>query len=189
MKTSRHFFLLVAAVACIARANAHQDTLIQIRDDGSLDGLPTRFSPAKLIVEFNKDGAKPPVLSAIVQLRHSRTLLPACLTQILQIRGKQDIKAHASWYHPPVLSPYPPHAELRKTPPYVAFDFGYLPEKLTRQPIKKHSLMFDLNTSDLIMLTVTTTSADGQEQTIGQIDVATICAPKDLSELRWRPIM
>ena len=149
----RYSAACVVALALTAPALAHEDTMFEIRSDGTLLGLPAQYTPAMLRWSSEPN----PGLTLRVAAREN--VLPRCLTSKLSL-GQAQIRAYGSWYH-----------ERSLLPPYIAVDVIHKQHK--HGHFTGYTLLFNLDTSQLMELTRITGNVDEQQRTA--IKVTPLC--------------
>jgi len=162
--------IIVVFIVMSGNCFAHQDRIITVKNDGSLEGLPLDYSPATLRIEFaaqNEGGA--PITSVTFNLGKNQVRLPLCITGLLQSRRITEVKASASWYHDEKILPY--YLKIN------FFDPGY---NQSRWANAGFSLLINLRTSKLMQMEVIIVRDDGKSIQNIPIDVAAQCNSEEL---------
>jgi hypothetical protein len=149
---------------------AHSDRVITVKDDGSLEGIPSEYGPAIMRVEFappNTDDA--PITSITLNLGKNRVRMPICVTGLLLTRRMSEIKASASWYHDEKDIPHYLNVEF--------FDPGY---DKSRWANPGFSLLFNLRTGRLMQMEVMIVRENGKGIQNVPVDIAGRCKPEEL---------
>jgi hypothetical protein len=100
----------------------HQDTPLQIDDNGYIVGLPDKFSPAK----FDK-------IEKVLRIRNRILVLPECITDYFEKHKNPKLSLSASWYHSKDIMPY-----------YLNFDIS------DKKVNYGYNILVDLETLELI---------------------------------------
>jgi hypothetical protein len=90
--------LIVFLIFCTTCVFGHEDTLIKLKKDGTLVGLPEKYSPATFsTTDF------------ILEIGNRRISLPECVTSFFANMDDPTFSFSASWYHSkPILQDYEP---------------------------------------------------------------------------------
>jgi hypothetical protein len=97
----KSLFYLVLLLSLSLTAQAHQDTPIKLKKDGSLTGLPERYG----IASFDR-------ATFTLRIGKNRISLPDCVTEVFSQLDEFDITFSASWYHDPELTPLYIHMDI-----------------------------------------------------------------------------
>lgn len=73
----------------------HQDTRLQIDNNGNIIGLPQQFYPAK----FDRKKKK-------LRINNREVTFPECINYYFERNKKAKLKLSASWYHSKEIMPY-----------------------------------------------------------------------------------
>lgn len=103
----------------------HEDTLLQIDENGNIIGLPKEFSPAKF--DLNKK---------ILRIKDKEIVFPKCLTYYFEEHKNPKLNLSASWYHSKEIMPY-----------YLNFDIS------DKSVNYGYTVLIDLETLELIYVT------------------------------------
>lgn len=103
----------------------HEDTLLQIDENGNIIGLPKEFSPAKF--DLNKK---------ILRIKDKEIVFPNCLTYYFEEHKNPKLNLSASWYHSKEIMPY-----------YLNFDIS------DKSVNYGYTVLIDLETLELIYVT------------------------------------
>jgi hypothetical protein len=103
--------LALIVLAMAAPALAHQDTLFEIKPNGTLHGIPAKWGPVKLTLRFSPSGSRR-IDEVVISSPRFRTRLNPCLLRLMPSSSKDHVRARGSWYHDPA-----------GLPPYVSLDF------------------------------------------------------------------
>lgn len=144
---------------------AHQDTVIKLKGDGILEGLPSEYGPAKLQIEFVPEYEKGRAIKSInLTLGKNKVHIPECVTSKIRTQNGDDVWVSASWYHDEKYLPYYLHVDF--------FDPGF--DKL-RNFNPKVSLLFNLHNAKLMEITkMVAMSETSAEREI--IDLKSLCS-------------
>ncbi|HEY0683458.1 MAG TPA: hypothetical protein VGD45_14080 [Steroidobacter sp.] len=134
-------------------AVAHKDRMITIGSDGSLQGLPEKYQPARLIWSDSV-----PTLN--LRIGAHETVLPSCLTSIFSLE-RAELRVSASWYH-----------DTSRLPPYIGIDIVHSVEGQTF--FNGFSLLFNLDTGELIQ--VDRVIATQSEERSQDVEIAALCS-------------
>jgi hypothetical protein len=126
MKT---FLILISLLFLINSNVVHQDTPLQIDENGNIIGLPNKFSPAKFDIS-----------KKILRIRNRIIVFPKCITDYFEEHEEPNLNLSASWYHSKDIMPY-----------YLNFD---IPDKTVNYV---YTILVDLETLELIYVQKTTT--------------------------------
>ena len=119
MKLLLMFF---TAILLTATKADHQDTPLELKEDGTILGLPERFEPAKIDLS-----------EKYLRINNHEVFFPPCLNQYLSHKTTTNLRLSGSWYHSKEIMPY------------------YLNVQLTHGDEKHfYSILFDLETLNLI---------------------------------------
>lgn len=147
---------LLLAVA----ATAHRDTLFPIGPTGELSRVPEEFAPVILRIRGVPEAPK-----VSLAFRSRVVDLPPCIGKLFFPPAGESVFAKGSWYHDRSL-----------LPPYVSFD---LPRKTIGPFYSGHSVLFDLETGELLQLQEHTASPDGTSMVSSPLPIAGPCDPQD----------
>jgi hypothetical protein len=89
----------------------HEDTVFKIAPDGSVQGLPKPWAPAKLKLKFS-NSTHQPVQSAELSFSRLTVRLKPCFLKKLNSRSLDHVLVSGSWYH-----------DTRTFPPYISLTF------------------------------------------------------------------
>lgn len=162
--------VIIACVLVSSTCFAHIDRVITRRADGTLDGLPSEFQPARLHVAFSTPTARGAPIEAIeLDLGENRIRLPPCVTGMLLTERVDEIGVSASWYHDDSIMPYYLVVTLRDPgyDPGTPFNAGY-------------SLMFNLLTGKLMSMDVLIVRDQGRSLQNLPIDIEGRCRYEDV---------
>jgi hypothetical protein len=135
--------ITLALALAPSSAFAHEDRAIQIRPDGTLDGLAPAYAPARLRLAFAPVDGEPRVSALALELHGRRVELPMCVLGLLNTERAADVQASASWEHDETI--LPPYLSLRFLDP------GQDPKAAATSAF---SLLFDLRSAKLIEMQV-----------------------------------
>ena len=167
--------LLLAALLSGGICRAHQDKIIAIGADGTLVGLPSEFTPARLQIAFVPPGSerRAPISWIQLTLGKQSTRLPFCLTALLKTEVLSDVEASASWYHDERSLPY--YLNLKFYDPgrrgEPDFDSGF-------------SLLFNLRTARLMQMNVNVARKQRNQAQMLPLDLAALCPPAELVQFK-----
>ncbi len=94
----RNIALLFMLLFC-SGLQAHQDRIIQVMENGNLDGLPKQYQPASINTK-----------SATISIAQNTIVLPPCLSKYFAFNDIYTLQVTSSWYH-----------ERSSLPPYINF--------------------------------------------------------------------
>ncbi len=163
--------LIFAILACFAPKPAltHQDRIFNVSDDGTIEGLPDEYQPARVVVAPSADG-----VAVELTLSGKALTLPSCLGNLFLLPPSENMSLSGSWYH------------SRSTlPPYLNV---LLPQKSKEGDSFLYtgsSLLFNLETAELIEVRsweLVGTGAQGKD-----VPLDSICSPKERETLKPRP--
>ena len=157
-------FIYMGWVASSVPAHAHQDTLFPISPDGTLLQVPDQYGP--IVLEIGSDG-DPPVVGLRIGSRQID--LPPCIAALFSLPAGEAPRATGSWYHS--RSTLPPYLNLQL--PRQALESGYF---------SGYSLLFNLETAELIEIREHTTSVD-QRMSTRAIAPGEICTTSEIQQL------
>jgi len=149
---------------------AHQDTIFSIASDGRLSRIPDDYGPVFIRLEGTADS---PRVSLEIPAR--RVSLPSCLARLFLLPKGETIRAKGSWYHSRSL-----------LPPYVSFDLPR--ETIANGFYTGYSLLFNLETGELIELSQHTAMPDGNGVRMRSLEVGSPCDPDEPLRLRAAPL-
>ena len=86
---------------------AHEDRVLPIREDGTLDGLPTRYGTVKVEI-VRTERSRESVEKVVISSQRFRTTLNQCVLR--KLRKVVHVDASGSWHH--VNSDLPPYVTL-----------------------------------------------------------------------------
>ena len=90
--------LILFLLFCTTSVFAHEDTPIKLKKDGTLVGLPEKYSPANFSTT-----------DLILEIGNRRISLPECVTSFFSNMDDPTFSFSASWYHSkPILPDYEP---------------------------------------------------------------------------------
>jgi hypothetical protein len=146
---------------------AHQDVIIERSRRGELVGFPAQYQPSRLIVP--KDAS-----NVTLRIGGREIELPDCISEFFHRIPPSHVALSASWYHDPKILPY-----------YLSID---LQEKLGKEGyFDGWSLLFNLETIELISLKRVWQTDHGWGQQSVQIEPAQICTPDEMAQLAAWP--
>jgi len=133
----------LAMIVCLIAAGpsiAHQDTVLTLRSNGVLNGLPTQYQPAAIeIGPIKSDPTGRPVPRVVVRLSGVESILKPCVAELFLLPKDQSLRIHGSWYH-----------DFSILPPYVVVD---LPSQTIEDEwFSGYTVLFDLRTAKIIEL-------------------------------------
>ena len=133
----RKVLLVVAFCVLSFPASAHENRILPIKADGTIDALPAVYGTVK--VHIDRSPHDPHALTgvAVSSPRFHVKLEPCVLSKL---KAVTRVEASGSWYH-----------DLNEFPPYLALNFytdGYNP----KSPINEHySITFSLADGKILM--------------------------------------
>jgi hypothetical protein len=133
---------VVGAFLCTL-AFGHQDRVVRIQADGTLDGLATAYAPARLRLGFASVDGEPHVSALALELHGRRTELPMCVLGLLNSERLADVQASASWEHDEAI-----------LPPYLSLRFLDPGQDAKATATSAFTLLFDLRSAKLIEMQV-----------------------------------
>lgn len=140
---------------------AHEDRLLTVGPDGSLNGLPEPYLPATLRVSPK----------AILRIGPREVTLPECLVAGVALR-KTPLRVSASWYH-----------ELALLPPYV--NLQVMHTQGSRGDYTGYSLLFNLET--LALIEINRVTVEATEEALfhrqSKVPVESLCGKEQLKEM------
>ena len=137
--------MFLVAVFLTSSKPDHQDTLLELKQDGTILGLPERFEPA--LIDLGK---------RYLRINNHEVTFPDCLDKYLNQEKVTNLKLSASWYHSKEIMPY------------------YLNVQITKDNEKQlYSLLFDLETLSLIE--AREHFVDGNSYYYPEIDLDSMC--------------
>jgi len=177
--------IAVIIIGCILFSGtcfAHQDRFLTVRDDGVLEGLPPKYGPATLRIEFgprNANNARSNI-SITLTLGKNQVRIPKCVTGWLRTQRMGEIRASASWYHEEEILPYYLNVDF--------FDPGY---KKFRYANSGFSLLFNLHTAKLMQMEIIIVRDNGETIQRVPVDLGAGCSMIEFKgfssdELRYR---
>ena len=169
--------IFIGIVLVSGVCSAHQDRIIIVNADGSLEGLPSEYGPANLHVEWSTQttgGA--PINSITLNLGKNRVSFPACLTGLFRTSSMSEILAKASWYHNESLLPYYLNV--------IFFDPGYDESRFYNQGF---SLLFNLRTGKLMRIEVDIVRNSGITMQHVPVDLAERCTDEVIKRFSSAP--
>jgi len=90
--------LILILIFSTSSALPHQDTPIKLKKNGTLVGLPEKYSPAS----FSSS-------ELVLEIGNRNIILPECVTSFFSIIERPTFSFSASWYHSkPILPDYEP---------------------------------------------------------------------------------
>lgn len=100
--------LLVAAllVGAAASASAHDDAVLNLGADGSLQGLPANYAPARLALRFGSVDDERRLMALRLQLGQASVQVPTCILGLLHASSAEQLQLRASWTHDESVVPY-----------------------------------------------------------------------------------
>ena len=167
----RRALVIAAAVAALvaSHAAAHMDYVFDLSWCGRIKGMPDEYRPARLKLRDRKG-----VPAVKLVLSGNTVEFPDCLSRHFEIPKGEHMTLSGSWYHDPEL--LPPYLHIlvpQKTYP-DGFHDGF-------------SMLFNLETAELIELTDWETSLGGRGMTGRKVDPSSICTSVELEALKPRP--
>ncbi len=131
---------VAAVIMLLARpCLGHVDTVIEVRDNGELSGLPPQYMPASVLVEYGQGMQwSRRVLRLTISLGSSKVTLPQCLTAAFELGEGQQLQFAASWYHDPLT-----------LPPYLAVRF---PTESHKLGTAGHTILLNLDSLEIIQV-------------------------------------
>jgi len=165
---------LLAAACC--GAVAHQDRVLQIRPDGTLDGLAPPYAPARLRLSFATVEGEPRISALALDLHGRRVEVPMCVLGLLNSERVAEVQASASWEHDETI-----------VPPYLSLRFADPGQDPKADASSGYTLLFDLRSAKLIEMQIEVVhAARHRTQTVpvdlqarcGEADAATFLAPR-----------
>ena len=162
--------IIIGIILVSGTCFAHKDRIITVKEDGFLEGIPPKYGPAILQVEFAQqkaDGA--PITSITLNLGKKEIRIPICVTGLIQTQRMSDIKASASWYHSEEILPY--YLQV------IFYDPGY--DKL-RSANPGFSMLFNLHTGRLMQMEVIIVRNNGKSIQNVPVDFAGRCKSEEL---------
>ncbi len=98
--------LLFAALSILSLpARTHQDTILTVRDDGSMPELPLQYSSARL--KINLSAAPRNNYPLTLQFGGKEYRLPRCAFSPIKTKALSMVRVSGSWYHQARLSGLP----------------------------------------------------------------------------------
>lgn len=161
--------VLLAGFVLSSVCLAHSDRSLEIKGDGKIFGLPAEYGPAALHVRFSGAENDPPISEIVFNLGKNRTVLPVCVTGLLQTKSLEDISASASWYHEEDIIPY-----------YLSLDFydpGYKTKDWTTPGF---SMIFNLRTGRLMGMQVNIRRENGRSVQEIPVDYSSRCTAEEI---------
>lgn len=149
----KHAKVLLVLLLFAGTAVAHKDRMITIGSDGSLQGLPEIYQPARLTLSSST-----PALN--LRIGSHETVLPSCLTSNLSLE-RAEIDVFASWYH-----------DTSRLPPYIGVRIIHSVHG--HSFFSGYSLAFNLDTGELIE--AHRVIATDMEERREDLDVAALCS-------------
>lgn len=166
-------FLVLASCACYA----HQDSVIEIKNDGTLVGLPSQFLPSILKIQFNsKENTKHPIESVSLTIGNRILILPKKVVSLLRSKNLSSVSVTSSWYHEPSL-----------LPPYLIIEFQDSNFLKDQKGISGYRMMFNLNTCKLISLASIFVIEPDSSWQHRPMDLSTLFTPSELAQI-YAPI-
>lgn len=159
---------------------AHEDRTLSIGDDGSINGLPDEYAPAALHVQFSSEmhrAGATRVDSVVLELDADRTVIPICVTGLLETTRLDQIQATASWYHDETVLPYYMNIQF--------FDPGYDEQRWANAGF---SMLFNLRTAKLIKLEVNIVRNEGRAMQSIAVDVSALCPQEQIVDFMDRDV-
>jgi len=121
MKT---LFILISFLFLTNEDVIHQDTRLQIDNNGNIIGLPKQFNPAKF--DWNKKK---------LRINNKEIIFPKCMNYYFEKNKNNKLNLSASWYHSKDIMPY-----------YLNFDISDKSENYG------YTILIDLETLELIYI-------------------------------------
>lgn len=115
---------------------AHQDRVLKLQPDGSIEGLPEKYQPASLKIARDPSNL---TTGAVLTLGQGRYEFPDCLLGMFDLPDGLSIALHGSWYH-----------ERSTLPPYLVLDLPH--EMKPKGWFNGFSYLFSLETAELLEL-------------------------------------
>ena len=161
------FFVLASGVC-----SAHQDSVIEIKTDGTLVGLPKQFQPSILKVLFtSQKNSKHPIESVSLTIGNKTIVLPKAVVDLLRSEKLGSISVAASWYH-----------EASLLPPYMIIEFEDSKFLKDQKGISGYRMMFNLNTGKLFSLASIFVVEPDSSWQHRPIDLSTLCNASELAK-------
>lgn len=157
--------LTLASCACLA----HQDTVVQIRKDGTMIGLPKQFQPCALNIEFKKSNSETPVESLVIVLSGHRIQFPPAVLRLLKSKNLKAVFASASWYY-----------EERTLPFYMRVEFLEPGFDVSCPDNPGIAMLFNLRTGKLMDMANILVHREEMSWEERQIDLSSICTKEEL---------
>ena len=121
MKT---LFILISFLFLTNEDVIHQDTRLQIDNNGNIIGLPKQFNPAKF--DWNKKK---------LRINNKEIIFPKCMNYYFEQNKNNKLNLSASWYHSKDIMPY-----------YLNFDIS------DKSGNYGYTILIDLETLELIYI-------------------------------------
>jgi len=137
--------LALALILVPSFALSHQDRILQLSENGQLDGLPEEYAPASFHLERFQ-----------LRVGQNELSLPECVQVYFPENGEFDLQVKSSWYHQSTL---PHYIKLEIRP--IEADFWF-------------HLLFELETLRAIDFYVTLAFSDGSWLP-RKLDIGDIC--------------
>ncbi|MBV8603261.1 MAG: hypothetical protein JO224_01120 [Pelomonas sp.] len=160
----RLFATAVLGLGLGTGAAAHQDRVIGLAADGSLQGLPAAYAPARLRLTFSAVGDARRLTDLELRLGAAHVRLPTCVLGLIHADGTGRLRLSASWEHDEAILPH-----------YLAARFAE-PDDAGLA----FTLLFDLHTAQLIEVTADLAHGDGAEPRSLALDLRARCAADEL---------
>lgn len=159
-------------------ATAHEDTVLPINPDGSLSGVPAEFGAVILNIEFAEGDASRSVSRLELRINEKSLIFPACLSDILETKNIDTVKASGSWYHDESHLPYYLHIDFHdKTyDPSAWVNTGY-------------SILINLRVNELISMSKYEISDEGMSYRKPEIDLKSQCTETELENFSYLPLL
>jgi hypothetical protein len=151
---------------------AHRDMWIPIENDGALGRLPPQYQPAKLEIRFDRGEGEKGVSFVRLTIAKRDVTLPICVSYILRSESLSEIRAKGSWYH-----------ENGSLPPYLELEFFDPGYNADSWPNGGYSLLFNLNTAQLIRMDVNIVREKGKSVQAVPVDIRQLCSAKEAAKL------
>ena len=163
MKTKAWLLALMLGVSALC--HAHEDVALKLAADGTVQGLPAAYSPARLSLVFSAIGDEHRITSLRLQIGKQHVQLPACLLGLIRTQSAQDLALSASWDHDETVVPHYLQLQL--------LDAGH--------PVR-FALLFNLHTARVIDMTAHVERSEDEVQSI-PVDVRSRCSTDELRDV------
>ena len=156
-------------VATTGTAMAHDDAVLRLSADSSLQGLPPSYEPARLSMSFSAVDDERRLTALRLQLGSASVQVPTCILGLVHANSAAQLQLTASWTHDESVVPY-----------YLAARFAEPDDTALA-----FTLLFNLHTARLMEVSVQIAGSGKIERSL-PLDLHARCGDDELVDVLAR---